>query len=111
MARHAIKHNIPIAQEIGNNHVDYDIDAMLHKSLPGHFDGEGTDVGKRLKEWLEKMDDYFNLAQSTDENKATMGCFKLKKFAKLWWRNDCLENAITPAQVTWDYLKEQLQSN
>ena len=106
MARCAANHNIPIAQDVGNNHVNQDIDAMLRKSQPSHFDGEGTDVGKKLKEWLEKMDDYFNLTQSFDENKVTMGCFKLEKSTKLWWRNHCIENVVNPAQVTWDYLKD-----
>ena len=32
------------------SHVERDIDAMLQKSQPGHFDGEGTNVGKRLEE-------------------------------------------------------------
>ena len=57
--------------------IECDIDAMLQKSQLGTFSGKGQDVGKQLKEWIEKMDDYFNLVQSTDENKGTMARFKL----------------------------------
>ena len=56
-----------------SNHNERDIDAMLRKSQPAHFDGEGSDVGKKLEDCLEHMDDYFDLAQSTEENKATIG--------------------------------------
>ena len=44
-------------------YIDRDVEVMLCKTQPGHFDGEGTDVGRKLEEWLEKMDDYFDLAQ------------------------------------------------
>ena len=54
-------------------YVDRDVEAMLCKSQPGHFDGKGTDVGRKPEEWLEKMDDYFDLAQSNADNRATMG--------------------------------------
>ena len=40
-----------------STHIEHDIDAMLQKSQPGHFDKEGTDIGKKLEEWLERMDD------------------------------------------------------
>ena len=62
---------------------DWDVEDMLRKSQPGYFNVEGDDVGKQLKEWLEKMDDYFALAHSNEENKAMMGRFKLEKSAKL----------------------------
>ena len=94
-----------------STHIERDIDAMLQKSQPGHFDGEGTDVGNKLEEWLERMDDYFNLAQSSNESKAVMGRFKLEKSAKLWWRNHCLENSLTASQVTWEELKQALKDN
>ena len=57
---------------------------MLWKSQPKNFSGEGRDIGKVLEEWIvERMDDYFDLAQSIEENKATMARFKLKKTTKL----------------------------
>ena len=49
------------------NPLNQDVKAMLCKSQPGYFSGEGDDVGKQLKEWLEKMDNYFTLAHSTEE--------------------------------------------
>ena len=49
--------------------LDRDVEAMLRKSQPGYFSGEGDDVGKQLEEWLEKMEDYFDLAHSSEENK------------------------------------------
>ena len=45
--------------------MDRDIDAMLRKSQPGNFSGKGKQVGKQLEEWIEKMEDYFDLAHST----------------------------------------------
>ena len=67
--------------------VNRDVEAMLCKSQSGYFSGEGDNVGKQLEDWLEKMDDYFDLAHSTNENKAMMGRFKLEKSAKLWWQD------------------------
>ena len=40
-----------------------------------------------------------------------MGRFKLQKAAKLWWQGHCRQNAIDVANVTWQYIKEQLQIN
>ena len=46
--------------------LDRDVEAMLRKSQPGYFSsGEGDNVGKQLEEWLEKMEDYFNLVHSS----------------------------------------------
>ena len=42
------------------NIVDQDVEAMLCKSQPGYFNGEGDNVGRQLEDWLENMDDYFN---------------------------------------------------
>ena len=84
---------------------------MLQKSQPGYFSGEGDDVGKQLAEWLEKMDDYFALAHSNEENKAMMGRFKLEKSAKLWWQDHCRENHIDPGNATWEYISTQLAKN
>ena len=91
--------------------LDRDVEAMLRKSQPGYFSGEGDDVGKQLEEWLEKMEDYFDLAHSLEENKALMGRFKLEKSAKLWWQDHCRENALQPANTTWDYISTQLSKN
>ena len=91
--------------------VDRDVEAMLCKSQPGYFNGEGDDVGKQLEEWIEKMDDYFDLAHSSNKNKAMMGRFKLEKSARLWWQGHCRQNGIDVATVTWDYIKDQLQIN
>ena len=63
--------------------LDCDVEAMLCKPRPSYFSGEGDNVGKQLEEWLEKMDDYFALAHSNEENKAMMGRFKLEK--PVWW--------------------------
>lgn len=57
---------------------------MICKSQPKHFDAEGTNDSKQLGEWMDKIDDYFNLAYSNVKNKATMMQFKLEKSAKLW---------------------------
>ena len=78
---------VTITNDGGNipqNAIERDIDAMLRKSQPGNFSGEGKDIGKVLEDWIEKMDDYFDLAQSSDENKATIARFKLEKIAKRW---------------------------
>ena len=91
--------------------IDRDVEAMLRKSQPGYFSGEGDDVGKDLEEWLEKMEDYFDLALSSVANKAMMGRFKLEKSAKLWWQDHCRENALDPSVATWEYIKTQLSKN
>ena len=67
-------------QVLAPHSLDRDVEAMLRKSQPGYFSGEGDDVGKQLEEWLEKMDD--PLAHSSQENNTMMGRFKLEKLAK-----------------------------
>ena len=57
------------------------------------------------------MDDYFELAHSSEQNKAMMGRFKLEKSAKLWWQGHCRQEAVDVAKVTWQYIKDQLQIN
>ncbi len=75
------------------------------KSQLENFSGEGRDVGKALKEWIERMDDYFDLASSTNEGKATMARFKLEKTAKLWWKDHCQTQGIDPITTTWPYIR------
>ncbi len=91
--------------------IDRDVEAMLRKSQPGYFSGEGDNVGKQLEDWLKKMGDYFDLAHSSEENKAMMGRFKLEKSSKLWWQDHCRENGLDPGNATWDYIKTQLSKN
>ena len=91
--------------------VNRDVEAMLCKSQPGYFSREGDNVGKQHEDWLGKMDDYFDLAHSTNENKAMMGRFKLEKSAKLWWHDHCRKSALDPANATWDYIRAQLIKN
>ena len=43
--------------------IDQDVRAMLHKSQSGYFNREGDNVGKHLEEWLEKMENYYNLTK------------------------------------------------
>ena len=57
------------------------------------------------------MKDYFDLALSSEANKAMMGRFKLEKSAKLWWQDHCWENALDPTFATWEYIKTQLCKN
>ena len=68
-------------------------------------------MGKRLEDWLEKMDEYFDHAHSTNENKAMMCHCKLEKSAKLWWQDHCRESALDLATVTWEYIRTQLIKN
>ena len=93
------------------NALERDIDAMLRKSQPGNLSGEGKDIGKILEDWIERMDDYFDLAQSTEANKGIIARFKLEKTAKRWWRDHCQENLINSSTTTWEYLKSQLIKN
>ena len=77
-----------------------DVKAMLQKSQPGYFSGEGENVGKQLKEWIEKMDNYYDLAHFLEENRAMMGQFKLENFAKLWWQDHCREKNLEAAKIS-----------
>ena len=99
------------APVMANQQIDRDVEAMLRKSQPHYFSGEGDEVGEQLEEWFEKMEEYFGLAHSSEQNKAMMGRFKLEKSAKLWWKDHCKENALDPDNVTWDYLSTQLAKN
>ena len=62
--------------------IDRDVEAMLCKSQLGYFGGERENVGKLLEDWLEKMDDYFDLTHSSQKNKAMMAASSLKS-----WQN------------------------
>ena len=109
MARRAAPNGNPaqVARPVLAPHpLDRDVvEAMLRKSQPCYFSGEGDDVGKQLEEWLENTEDYFALAHSNEENKAMMvGRFKHKNSAKLWWQDHCRENHIDPGNATWEYM-------
>ena len=39
---------------------------MLCKFQFNYFSGEGKNVGKQLEEWIKKMDDYYDLAYSSE---------------------------------------------
>ena len=82
--------------------VNRDVEAMLRKSQPGYFSGEWDNVEKQLEDWLEKMDNYFALSHSLEQNKVMMGWFKLEKLAKLWWQDHCQENNLDPRNATWE---------
>ena len=110
MARHNANRN-PGTPTMALNPIDRDVEAMLRKSQPGYFSGEGDNVGKLLKEWLEKMEYYFDLAYSSEENKAMMGCFKLEKLAKLWWQDHYRKNGLDRSNTTWDYIRNQISKN
>ena len=52
--------NAPIAPQVmAAPQIECDVEAMLRKSQPGYFSGEGDHVGKQLEEWLDKMEEYF----------------------------------------------------
>ena len=91
--------------------VDQYVEAMLHKSQPSYFSKEGENVGKQLEEWINKMDDYYDLAHSSVENQAMMGRFKLEKLTKLWLQDHYKENSLKATDVNWEYLQTQLQRN
>ena len=92
------------------NPINQDVEAMICKSQLGYFSGEEEHVAKQLKDWLEKMDDYFDLAKFSKENKAMMH-FKLKNLAKLWWQDHCRENNLNLENATWEYIRAQLVKN
>lgn len=112
MAGRANKNPIPIPwPAVAIHPLDRNVEAMLQKSQPGYFSGEGDNVGKQLEEWMEKMEDYFALAHSSKVNQAMMGRFKLEKSAKLWWQDHCQENGIDPNNATWEYISTKLSKN
>lgn len=92
-----------------HNAIERDIDSMMSKSKPRNFIGEGREVGKQLEEWIEKMDDYFDLARSSKESKVMIAHFKLEKYVKIWWRKHYMENHLQA--TTWAYIKAQLKKN
>ena len=102
---------VPAVGPLVQNALERDIDVMLRMSQPGNFSGEDKDIGKVLEDWVERMDDYFDLAQSSKVNKGIIARFKLEKTAKRWWRDHCKEHEIGAANTTWAYLKAQLIKN
>ena len=91
--------------------MDRDIDAMLCKFQSRNFSGEGKQVGKQLEEWIEKTEDYFDLAQPTAKSKEMITRFKLEKSAKLWWKDHCTKNSVDAQTTTWAYIKDKLKLN
>ena len=77
----------PRAAHMALNAIERYIKAMICKSQLSYFNGEGDDVGELLEDQLEKMEDYFSLSHSLEENKTMMGQDKLEKLAKLWWKD------------------------
>ena len=85
----------PVELALMAHPIDRNIEAMLRKSQPGYFNGEGDDIGKRLEEWLEKMDDYFELTHYSEQNKAMMGRFRWRSLQSCGGRTTADRTAWT----------------
>ena len=72
---------------------------------PSSFSGEGKDVAKEAKAWVESLDDYFLLVNTTAENESMIARYKLVGEAKLWWKEWCREQPVDESTVTWKVIK------
>ena len=73
---------------------------------PSSFYGEGKDVAKEAKSWIEALDDYFLLINTSAENESMIAKNKLTGDAKLWWKEWCREQTIDKMTTTWKLIKE-----
>ena len=67
---------------------------------PSSFSGEGKDVAKEAKVWIEALDDYFLLINMLAENESMIARYKLTEEAKLWWKEWCREQIINKTTTT-----------
>ena len=76
---------------------------------PASFSGEGGDVAKEAETWIEALDDYVLLVNTTAKNESMIARYKLNDKAKLWWKEWCREQMIDESTVTWKVVKEAVK--
>ena len=76
---------------------------------PESFSGEGKDVAKEAEAWIEALDDYFLLVNTSAENESMIARYKLIGEAKLWWKEWCREQLIDESTVVWKVIKEAIK--
>lgn len=95
------------------NPINIDLEAMQQKSHQRPFSGEGNDIGKRFREWIEKRWAIIRTCPiPLKENKAMMGDLKLKSEQSFGGSITTKRTKSTYlVHVTWDYIKNELQKN
>ena len=73
------------------------------------FCGEGADVERIAKIWIEQMDDYFAAARTAPANQAMLGMFRLIGDAKLWWKQHCRDQGVSENSQTWAQIKQAVK--
>ena len=76
---------------------------------PSSFFGEGKDVAKEAEAWIEALDDYFMLINTSAKNESMIARYKLTGEAKLWWKEWCREQTIDKTTTTWKLIKEAVK--
>ena len=73
---------------------------------PSSFFGQGKDVAKEAEPWIEALDDYFLLINTSIENESMIARYKLIGKAKLWWKEWCWEQTIDETTANLKVIKE-----
>ncbi|MCO5576354.1 hypothetical protein L7F22_030163 [Adiantum nelumboides] len=76
---------------------------------PLFFRGEGDDVEKKAKVWIEAMDDYFIAAKTTPTNQSMLGMFRLIGDGKLWWKQHCRYIGVAENSQSWREIKQAVK--
>ncbi|MCO5546987.1 hypothetical protein L7F22_000427 [Adiantum nelumboides] len=78
---------------------------LLKQAQPPNFKGEGLNVERDTKVWLEAMDDYFDAASTQPENQTMLAMFRLTGDAKNWWKQHCQGLGISGSSQSWEEIK------
>ena len=76
---------------------------------PPSFNGEGRDIEKNAKAWIEHMDDYFTAAGTTPANQSMLGMFRLTGDAKLWWKQYCRDQGVLETSQSWAQINQAVK--
>src|SRR5277367_243753 len=79
---------------------------LLKITQPPLFKGEGKDIERDAKVWIEAMDDYFSTAGTSPANQSMLARFRLQGDAKLWWKQHCRDSRVTESSQSWAQIKQ-----
>ncbi|RYA67852.1 hypothetical protein DD595_25925, partial [Enterobacter cloacae complex sp. 4DZ3-17B2] len=81
----------------------------MKQMQPPSFKGEGIDIEKDAKVWIEAMDDYFLDAKTTPANQVMLGMFHLSGEAKLWWKQHCRDMEVLENSQSWREINQAVK--
>ena len=82
----------------------------LHRNFRGMNPPQfaGTTDPDEAENWMQALDQIFEVMQCSDAEKVLLAVFQLEKEARSWW--DATKVTIPGDQITWDVFQEQFNN-